>query len=65
MVICLTILGNSYKFYYKASTTQIIVDQSTVYRDCGFYILSTVVTLWFAYLGYIYWWSAAVFILIN
>ena len=44
----------------KVSPSEIIVDKSTIYRDVGFYILSTLVTIWFATLGYIYWWSAAV-----
>ena len=51
VTICLTIL---------ASPEKIIVDKSTIYRDCGFYILSTLVTIWFAYLGYIYVWCAVV-----
>ena len=41
-VICLTILS---------SPIPIVVDKSTIYRDCGFYILSTLVTIWFATLG--------------
>jgi len=51
MTICLTIL---------ASSEKIVVDKSTIYRDVGFYILSTVVTIWFAYIGYIYTWCAVV-----
>ena len=51
MVICLTIICNLFLSNYKASTEEIVVDKSTIYRDCGFYILSTLVTLWFAYIG--------------
>ena len=51
MTICLTIL---------ASSEKIVVDKSTIYRDVGFSILSTVVTIWFAYIGYIYTWCAVV-----
>lgn len=54
-VICLTILS---------SPIPIVVDKSTIYRDCGFYILSTLVTIWFATLGYIYWWCALIFLII-
>ncbi|KRW99939.1 hypothetical protein PPERSA_12615 [Pseudocohnilembus persalinus] len=55
MVICLTIL---------ASTEIIIVDKSTIFRDVGFYILSTVVTFFYAYQGKIYIWSAIFFLVI-
>jgi len=55
MVICLTILS---------SPIPIVVDKSTIYRDIGFYILSTLVTIWFATLGYIYWWCALIFLII-
>ena len=55
MVICLTILS---------SPIAIVVDKSTIYRDIGFYLLSTLVTLWFAFLGKIYWWCALIFLII-
>ena len=55
MVICLTILS---------SPIAIVVDKSTIYRDVGFYLLSTLVTLWFAVLGKIYWWCALIFLVI-
>lgn len=51
VVICLTI---------KNSSTDIVVDKSTIFRDVGLYILATVVTIVFAATNYIYWWSACV-----
>lgn len=55
MVICLTILS---------STDVIVVDKSTIFRDIGFYILSTIVTIIYAFIGNIYPWSAILFLFI-
>lgn len=55
MVICLTII---------ASTDAIVVDKATIFRDVGFYILSTGVTIYYAYIGNIYTWSAILFLVI-
>lgn len=48
----------------KSSTTEITVDKSTIYRDVGFYILSTVVTIIFGIMGKIYFWCAIIFLVI-
>lgn len=55
MVICLTI---------RNSSTDIVVDKSTIFRDVGLYVIATVVTIIFAWTNYIYWWSACIFLLL-
>jgi len=55
MTICLTI---------RSSSTIIIVTKSTIYRDIGLYILSTIVIIIFAATNYIYWYSAVILLLI-
>lgn len=55
MVICLTIYN---------STEVIKVDKATIFRDVGFYILSTIVTIIYAYQGLIYTWSAILLLVI-
>jgi len=55
-VIALTIIDNK-------SGTLIKVNENIVYRDIGFYIFATIVTILFSLASYIYWWSATVHIL--
>lgn len=40
------------------------VAASTIYKDIGFYIFATVITIVFGVIGKIYWWSATIFLLI-
>ena len=57
MVITLTIFS-------MKKGDKLTVDKNTIYRDVGFYILSTLVTIVFAIQGMIYWYSAALFLVI-
>lgn len=65
MIICLTIMCKLFLNKKKASNEEIVVSKNTIYRDIGFYILSIIVTIIFALQGYIYWWSALVFLLFK
>lgn len=57
VVIALTILN-------APKDKPIVVDKNTIYRDIGFYILSSIVTIIFAVVGKIYWYSAVIFLAI-
>ncbi len=49
IVICLTI---------RQSTTEVVINANTVYRDIGFYIAAGVLVLMYAWYGKIPWWGA-------
>lgn len=56
IVISLTIL--------KLGDTPLDVNPTTIWKDIMFYIFATVVTIVFGGIGKIYWWSAAIFLVI-
>ena len=55
LVIALTIMS---------SPKEIVVDKAVIFRDIGFYIMSTLFTLYAAYLGEINFWIALGFLFI-
>jgi len=46
------------------STEPIVFDKMIIFRDVGYYILSTLITLVFAAFGFIYWWMPVIFLLV-
>jgi sodium/potassium/calcium exchanger 6 len=56
IVISMTIL--------KLGDTELRVSPSTIKKDIAFYIFATLVTIGFGVIGNIYWWSAALFLVI-
>jgi len=42
----------------------LVFDKMIIYRDIGAYLIATILTIFFALIGYVYWWMAVIFLMV-